>query len=491
MSRLLQLDEDTGEWDVPHGDGGLISIGGALATFNGLDTKLEARARMLREIEADVARQRKLTTEIAKIGANISAVIQAIENQRIPQPHLEALGVVALGALWAGRRVKTQTGHLASSILLGISPSGSGKDSAHSFVSACAIAQPGHREPGEPVRAPQVVPSTFSSVQSFVKAIADHSHDGLTVFFTGEEVGKNFAELFAKTAAPSRREVATALLELVPMPATKPFRRQTSISGGGGEIIELQSPAVTVYGTSTGVALRAMLQSDASKDGLLGRAIALNGLDRRNPENRGAIKATLTPTMLVLRKRASEAHTAWQSGISYGRLIPEPMDVRYTPEALRRLDAICTEYGWRYNEAKGEVAKSIAARAYEKIERVALAFAVVEHVIDPTVTEQCVIAAEMLVELSHEVLESAALEASAGNDAEAGTPLAKCMAQIESILREADGEWVTKSEITTRVRRHGLPLREMAVDGLVESGVAEESTQIRGGRKTTLYRWAE
>ncbi|TXH59358.1 MAG: hypothetical protein E6Q97_00005, partial [Desulfurellales bacterium] len=142
--QLLPKDDVEDDFDMPvDPKTGLVSIGGALATFNGLDTHLEKRARVLREIEREQREQRKLTQAIAAIGPNIAAVVEAIESQCLPQPHLEALAIVAIGCLWSGRRVKTKRGHLTSSILIGISTSGSGKGSAFGFASECAIARAG------------------------------------------------------------------------------------------------------------------------------------------------------------------------------------------------------------------------------------------------------------------------------------------------------------------------------------------------------------
>lgn len=490
VTRILQLDDGTAEYDVPYGGDGLISIGGALAAFNGLDTKLEARARMLREIEADVARQRKLTTEIAKIGANISAVVQAIENQRIPQPHLEALAVVAIGCLWAGRRVKTRYGHLASSILLGISTSGSGKGSAFAFATECAIARAGLREPGDPVRAEQIIPSTFASVQAVNKAIGDHSHDGLCVMFAGEEIGKNLGGCFGERVSPSKREVGEVLLELVPMSAGKPYSRQASISGGGGEVMRIDSPAVTVYGTTTEIALRRMIASDAAEDGLLGRTIALRGVDKSDPTATGDFAASLSPTVKVLRRRASEAHAVWQSGIGPGRLIPEPMPVAYGAGVAEQLQELRVEYGWQRNFEPDPSLKTVYARAVEKIERVAMCLAVVDNPLEPVITGQCVVAAAMLVEASNACLQESLGDARMVADTERGTPYAKCLAAIEDILRRSNGQWVNRSDITTKARAFGKPMREMALDELLEGGLAEEATQTTGGRRAVVYRWS-
>jgi len=490
-TRAILVRDDVDDYEMPIDPStGLISIGGALATFNGLDGKLESRARMLREIDAEVRRQRVLTDAIAAIGPNIASVVMAIENQRIPQPHLEALAVVAIGTLWAGRRIKTQHGHLASSILLGISTSGSGKASAFAFATECAIARAGIREPGEPSRADQIIPSTFSSVQSVNKAIGDHSHDGLAVMFCGEEIGKNLGGLFGEYAAPSKREVAEVLLELVPMKAGKPYSRQASISGGGGEVLRIDSPAVTVYGTTTEIALRKMLASDAAEDGLIGRTIAVRGIHKNNPEADGDFEAVLTPTVKVLRRRASDAHSVWQSGIGPGRLIPEPMPCGYTDGAKADLKALRVEFGWRRNEESDSSMQTVFARAVEKIERIAMCLAVVDSPLEPRICEQAVKAAAMLVEASNACLAESLGAAKLVADIDRGTPYAKCLAALEDVLRRAAGGWVSRHELNTKTRTHGKPLRDMALEELLDAELVEESTHTGGGRRSVVYRWA-
>jgi len=262
------------------------------------------------------------------------------------------------------------------------------------------------------------------------------------------------------------------------------------VRGGGGEVLRIDSPAVTVYGTTTEIALRKMLASDAAEDGLIGRTIAVRGIHKNNPEADGDFEAVLTPTVKVLRRRASDAHSVWQSGIGPGRLIPEPMPCGYTDGAKADLKALRVEFGWRRNEESDSSMQTVFARAVEKIERIAMCLAVVDSPLEPRICEQAVKAAAMLVEASNACLAESLGAAKLVADIDRGTPYAKCLAALEDVLRRAAGGWVSRHELNTKTRTHGKPLRDMALEELLDAELVEESTHTGGGRRSVVYRWA-
>lgn len=454
--------------------GGLMQAAAAIEEVVEIpeETLSESRKRVLEEVEAEVLEASVVTDQIAAIGPGAAALVKCLSATRIKQPNFIAIAIGAIGAIWAGKQWHTATGHLAASVLLAIGQSGTGKGSSFHAVHELVLDDK------------QWSPATFPSVQAVMLHLELCSSSQMASVFGGEELGKNLSELFAWNAAPSKREVASAMLELVPMGYRKPFSRQASISGGGGAVKTVIAPCTVVIGGTTEVSLRTMLSGDSAEDGLNARLVCLPGITRRNPYAEGDFDVKLTPDVIKLRSRAKKSLGQWQRSINPGRLTPEPMPVEYDHGVADMLSTIYVDSVWASNDLTG-AARALAVRTCEKVERLALALAVANDPSLPIVNVACVTAAHTIVQRCHAYLAPKQDEAKAEEEVRAhGSHDARAQASVRRALRARVG-WVPLNILTRATQALSFRERERAIEELRKGGSVAVREVLTGGRKRT------
>ena len=458
----------------------------AAVDLNSAEGKIERRRRLVANIERDVKHQAIVLDKIEAIGSEVAHYVRWLRNELIPQPHLSALALVSIGQMWAGRRVITRKGMLVGGIQIGVAPSGSGKSPALAIFDQCALTPFG------------IAPANFPSVQALHKALNDAtnimSHG---ICFRSAELGKVLSALTSQGVSGFRSEITDATLALMPMPFSGVYSYQRSIKDGNGAIEKIVAPAMSIYGTTTATALKSMLTSDGSEDGLLGRCLILPGVDGYDPSRvGGSLFRPMPAECAALLERAREAQAAWSGLPSAGAMIPvglalpyDPKPPHYTVEAAAMLDAAMTEYAWRALEAGEGPERTALRRCQEQVEKICVCLAVMDCPEAPTVGIEAVVAAIEIAERS--VVFAGSLQRSAVAELELqGTPHGRAMRAIERFMMAVPG-WHSTSDIGRAVRAHPAEIRAKALFDLLDHGRVELQEVDTSGRKARAWRWVE
>lgn len=460
------------------------SVGGK--DKRGRITREERRKGIVTKVRMAAAYQGTLLNAIERIGPEIAKLVRWMRNDKIPQPHLEALAIVAVGMMWAGRRVLTRDGAIVSGFVIGVSASGTGKSAALNCFDQLGLTPS------------MIAAANFPSVQALHKALQVATHVyGHGVTFRSPEMGKMLQSLVSQNSASHQRAVADAMLALSPMHQSGKYMFQHSVKAGEGAMETIYAPHMSIYGTTTEISLQVTLTSDASTDGSIGRCIMLPGVNGFDPEmSGGQLFREMPKDVAALHARAKKAHEAWHrpgivGTIPTGEAVPyAPIRAGYSKTAARMLNDAAKEYSYQALEVGEGPLRTTLRRMAEQIEKVCVAFATIENPEAPMVSVEVVEAAIELIERSARFI--GRLQADAVADSEmSGTLHGRALRSVTRFLQQNLG-WQSTSAVGLACRGHRpqdrlAALLELHDHGHVEIGEAKSSAKAR--KPVRVWRW--
>jgi hypothetical protein len=279
-----------------------------------------------------------------------------------PQPVLALAGALCLQAVLAARKVRDERGNRTNLYVVGVAPSGRGKDHARK-VSRNILLEAGldALEGSEDV----------ASDAGLVAAV--EMQPGLLLQF--DEFGRFLRTVGDPRKAPHLYNVVTTLMKLYSSADTL-FRGKAYADPSRNKVIN--QPCVTVYGTTVPEHFYESLTAEALQDGFVARLLVFEG-DDRAPRQR--VPQQWVPASIVQSARWWEEYTP---GGNLAQEHPQPKVVETTPEAASLFDDLAKAVDEGLTGSDG-AARALWARAEEKACRLALVHACSAHPTEPVI----------------------------------------------------------------------------------------------------------
>ena len=267
-----------------------------------------------------------------------------------PQPVLALAGALSLQAVLAARKVKDEVGNRTNLYLIGVAPSGAGKERVRQ-VSKDILFQAGLQA--------LIGPEDIASDAGLLAAVEAQPALLLQI----DEIGR-MLQATGDAKQAHLYNIVTALMRLYSSAGTL-FKGKAYADGARNS--DIYEPCVSLYGTTTPENFYGALKAENLADGLIGRILILEGdgdAKRCAPE-----LVDLPPSILG----AAQYWGRYAPGGNLSGLNPQPTLIRATPEARQCFDALAEQCD--IEGAKTPIVRAIWARAEEKARRLALIFA--------------------------------------------------------------------------------------------------------------------
>jgi hypothetical protein len=379
-----------------------------------------------------------------------------LESAIKPQPELTLGALVALFGTAFGRKVCDDYGTRTNVMVLGLSPSGSGKEHPRQCNKLFM------QESGDEM-AKCSAPERIGSHAGIISAMAYHP----VRLFQLDEIGRLLATM-RDPKVSHLYNVGTVLMALY-------SSANTMWTGDAyadlDKVKKIDQPHICVFGTSVPESLYSGLSPDNLTDGLVGRLIVFQSLgipDRRKPV-RGGLPWRVTETL----RQWADFKPPGGGNLKSGR----PIEAGKTHEADKRHEAYCDVVNSRHR-TEDAVSAAVWSRAPEKAAKLALIFA-------------CCGAA------THEVVVTLDAENWGIKLANYSTRLVlqACRAAVSGSKYEADLKFVfssivgdtTQNQLTRKTQRLHQRERIEILHDLQTSGAIKVITETTGKRPKTIY----
>jgi hypothetical protein len=382
-----------------------------------------------------------------------------------PQPVLALAGAIALQAVLAGRKVREYRGNAPNVYIVGLAPSGAGKDHARHVAKQVLIAAGCvELEGGEEIAS---AAGLASSVQ-----------ENPAIMFQVDELGRFLKNSGDQSRNPHLFEIVSSLMKLYS--AARGLWKGKAYSDAKRNR-EVAQPCVVLHGTTTPETFFSALTADNLADGFIGRLLVFNA-PAEKPERQKAPHRE-PPASITEAARWWTDASGGGYPTAFNAQHPTPREVPTTPEAERVFDelvAIADAEQARPNQPGGPV----WARAEEKALRLALIYACSADRQQPVIDEPAARwAADVVLHLTRRVLMMA-------DDWIADTPFAKRQGEVLRAIKRLGSP--TKGELTRATQSMSVRERDEVLANLTQANrvVMDVSGHAGAGRPLTTYRLA-
>lgn len=279
-----------------------------------------------------------------------------------PQPELTLAALIAMFGAIFGRKVRDDYGTRTNVMVLGLSPSGSGKEHPRQIVKEILF------EAGLDLLSG---PERIGSHAGIISSMAHHP----TRLFQLDEIGR-LLHTMRDPRSSHLYNIGTVLMQL--------YSSSGTIWTGDAyadlaKVKRINQPCVCVYGTSVPESFYGGLTTDNLSDGLLGRMLVVEASG--HPARRKPQQADMPQELIESIKRWATYGVGNMSEEN-----PSPIIVAKTDDANKRHELYANEVNTRHKKDDAEEA-SIWARAPEKAAKLALIYACCcEHQGPPLIT---------------------------------------------------------------------------------------------------------
>jgi len=376
-----------------------------------------------------------------------------------PQPELALAGALSLLATITGRKVKSEFGTRTNVYVLGLAPSGAGKEQARKTNKELLNAAGGNHLLG---------PERIASSAGLTSFVATQ----LSPLFQLDEVGRLLATMKGSAgSAPHLYNIGTVLMQL--------FSSSDQVWIGDAyadakKTPKIDQPHAVLYGTAVPDGFWDGMTKESISDGLLGRMMIFESpgyMRKKRPKD-------IEPDASLI------ASIRWwidfKPGGNMGREFAQPMTATHSSEALVRFESHLDAIDER-KKADGVEGAALWSRAGEKVAKLALLFAISrQRETDNITIEICDVnlAIKLSNWLTRRMLEKAGLHVSK-NETESSR---KKMLQI---VMESPGCRVRLNELTRRTQWLKRRERGEFLDELREMGLIEIVSENTTGRPAT------
>ncbi len=365
-----------------------------------------------------------------------------------PQPELTLAALIALFGVIFGRKVRDDYGTRTNIMVLGLAPSGAGKEHPRQ-INKQILFHAGLDNLSGPER--------IASHAGIISSLVEHP----ARLFQIDEIGRLLQTMRDPGKSPHLFNIGTVLMQL--------FSSSGTIWHGDAyadinKVKRINQPCVCVYGTSTLEGFYSGLTPDNLQDGLLARLIVLQVEGYGKRKRPGGMGVPFELLAEIKRwHEAAPGNMAIQN--------PSPLLVQKTADAEKRHEAYCEVVHEKHKD-ESNVAAAIWARAPEKEAKLALIHACcsVAPGHDPLITKESVDWAIKLVNYSTRlVLEGA------------GNTVARSHYESEKkrVWRSIQ-DGMTVNQLTRRTQWLRVRERQEILDDLKSGGAIEIVTEASG-----------
>lgn len=392
----------------------------------------------------------------------------------MPQPIL-ALGaaICAAGSLM-GRKVRGDTNLRTNFYLIGVAPSGSGKDHARTIIKRMFHDTGlGHTELGVP-----------ASSAGLVSGLRDRGEGrGLILW---DEFGRVLKQISSWKAGTHEKDIVTALIELFSSSQSVYLGKSYANHDGKSPIKPIDQPCLSIYATSVPSHFYDALSGGEAIDGFLARWLIFESKDyTMEEEEREEVFSEIPQAIVDLCKYWKEQPFNTETGggnlAEATRIVPKLIPCSAEASALLKAFATETRKMAMKAELAGENTGAIWSRAGEHARRLAL----VAH--EGTQIEANV--AQWAIALTRyccEYMAGAITDYVSSNELESQTK--RVLRMIKMKTKDTD-TWIGRAEITRAFQGVQARTRNEIIIALLERGeILEQRVSNSAGRPTLKYR---
>ena len=381
-----------------------------------------------------------------------------------PHPALSLAAALAFVGCLKGHRVQTPTGLRTNLYVVGVAPSGAGKNFAIERISDLASRS----------GLDSLLGGRPASHTGLVKSLADNGGRRLVIW---DELGLALKELTNPNAAGYKTAILRVMMELFSKASGRYLGDEYANSDNRTPRVDITQPCLSVYGASTPERFFQSLSSDHAVDGFLARWLVFE-TGEYFPERRMGAGLSHIPAELVEKCRDIQLWPV-NDGSDGDILAIEPRVVPFSDEAAPLMDRAVERFdGLRRDEYySGGSMSAFWGRAWEHAAKVALTVSDGREVGEE--------AARWSLDLVTALGEGAARMVErevASNQVEAEVK------RVLGIIARAGEAGLTTSDITRRCQFITTQRRRDILQTLVDSGQVEVVTTVTSGRPLSLYR---
>lgn len=392
-----------------------------------------------------------------------------------PQPILALGAAIAAAGSLMGRKVRSDTNLRTNMYIIGLAPSGSGKDHARTVVKR------------------MLHDSGLDKLEFGVPASSAGLIGGLREAGQGrgiilwDEFGRMLKQITGWKAGTHERDIVTALIELFSSSQSIYMGKAYANHDGKNPVRPIDQPCLSIYGTSVPSHFYDALSGSEAIDGFLSRWLIFESRDYSMEEvEHEEVFANIPQAIIDVCKYWKDQPFNTEKGggnvADVSKVVPRL--VKCTDEARAYLKAFTTETSKLayQQELTGDTTGAIWSRAGEHARRLAL----VAHegdVIEMKVAEWAV----ALARYCCEYMATAIGDYVSSSELESQTK--KVLRSIRDKGSVNDG-WVSRADITRSFQGVQARTRNEILSSLIERGeIIEERIKTQGaGRPTLRYR---
>jgi len=407
----------------------------------------------------------KLPADLAEAPGLIGELVEHnLRTAHYALPELALAGALALMSTLCGRKVIDSHRTRPNMMILGLAPSGGGKDWAR-VLNAEILQTSGAANMVGPER-----------IGSHAGIITQMEAEPVTLFQI-DEIGHMVAAMQQRTA-PHLFQISSVLMQLY---SSSGRVWMADALGDRQKVKRLYYPSLTLYGTSVPDGFWQRLTEENLTGGLIGRCCVFEAPDYVRWQRPATDPV---PDHILQRARAwiqFQPHAGDLAGTAVDG--GSPKLVMHTEEARQRLD----EHTLAISDKRMEedtVDAAIWSRTAEKTGKLALLFACSRFSGTewPTVQKED---ADRAIRLNNFLTRRMLWQA---QNSVAETDFHRSLNYVQKILDDADGAWVSLSTITQKTRRLSPRERKDALQHLIQEEAVESSVEETGGRPRQKFR---
>ncbi len=391
----------------------------------------------------------------------------------MPQPVLALAASLAAAGSLMGRKVRGDTNVRTNIYILGLAPSGSGKDHARTIIKRMFHDTGlGKLELG--------VPASSAGLVSALQASGEGR--GIVLW---DEFGRVLKQIMGPKAGTHERDIVTAMMELFSSSQSIYMGKSYANHDGKKPSKPIDQPCLSIYGTSVPSHFYDSLSGSDAIDGFLSRWLLFESKDYTMEEEDPELAFSAVPqAMIDLCKKWKEM--PFNSDVNKGNLDDAvrvvPKLIPCSPQASVHLKAFATDTrkSAMKKELSGDITGSIWSRAGEHARRLAL-IGCEGDVIELKVAEWAVKLAKNCCDYMSYAI----------NDYVSSSELESQTKRVLRYVRDrksAGDGWISRAELTRAFQAIQARTRNEILSSLAERGELIEERHAGSGRPKIRYK---
>jgi hypothetical protein len=380
-----------------------------------------------------------------------------IETSMYPLPYLAMAASVSFVSILMGQKFQGHTGIKPNLYMVGIAPSGSGKEHARSCIDLLA-----HRCGLDHL----IGGSRIASGSALISALEEYP----VQLYQLDEFGLMLQLMTDKNASGHKKELADMMMQFYTVDGI--FRGTDYADRKIKKRKPIENPIVSIYGTSTPSEFYKALSSSSGDNGFLRRMTIIDGGDS---EPIYGVRKREPPVHLVEAVKDLYKFGGDAANLGHARavIVNCPDDIN---EAIRKFNDEIRVHG-------DEVTQPIYRRATASLMKLALVFSVSMGTDDLMIRHDCFAIARDIVLWSIDVTISALHQHIADSDTERDSKL------VENIIRKAGQSGILGSDLYLKTRKIKKYDRENIMADLQNAGIIGQKTELQDGAGRPSQRW--